>query len=109
MADIVPSGAAVVLPPGTVPPTVKLTGENQSLQILDVIPGTETQIGEQLVLYPDGYQKWHQAKDLPDLIGKIQGNLVARYGVTGFAVLTTPGDLVPGNIQLGSVTYGEQP
>lgn len=94
--------SGLVLPPGTLP-TIKLEGNRHTLKLRTIHP---EEIPEIKVEYPDGFQKWHQAKDIVELLGKIGGTLKGRYGIEGYAILSTPGALELGDIDI-EVTHGQ--
>lgn len=99
--QMVARGSAAVLPPGTLP-TVALQGDDQTMTIEIV---TADEIPEAKVVYPDGYEKWHQAKDIIELLGKIGGTLRGRYGIYGYSIVSTPGVLEVGDIKINGLSY----
>lgn len=106
-------GKGSILPAGTLD-TVGISGDSQTVSILEVQTDEPLDSGPVpydkpyvKVQYPDGYVKWHQCADLPELITRITNTLQGRYAVESFNVTSTPDGLVSGDIQLNGVTYGK--
>lgn len=88
-SSVVASGAATLLPAGTLPTIpLELGSHHMSIELV-----TNDEIPEALVVYPDGFKKFHQVHDITDLAGKIGGTLKGRYGVEAWQFLSCPKDV----------------
>lgn len=121
MADTKGTGRGMVVETVTLP-VRKLNDKSLTLNILEVQTeqGLKRQssdgtiehytapllVPEVCLEYPDGYRRYHQASDLPSLIARADNILRNKYGVTGYRVTGSPGDLSVGKIQLEDVAYG---
>lgn len=93
----------LVMPGGTMS-VLPLEGDKQLLEIETV---TADEIPEAMVVYPDGFRKWHQASDIVELMGKIGGTLRGRHGVVSYTIDSMPGNVEPGKIELSKLLYDE--
>jgi len=93
---------------------IKLEGDSFVLNVVDVDQEQGlNEVGELVssdflsvtVLYPDGYTRQHQVKDIHGLLAQITGQLKGRYNLASFDFIEAPNELVAGTV---IVTGGNQ-
>lgn len=113
------SSSGVTLKAGSVQ-KIALEGDTQTIKIVKVDPENGYDVNgkaipsnpdgsvlyEAHVVYPDGYLRHHQVKDIFDLLTKVSGQLKGRYNLASFDFVSHPTDLSVQDITVGGITYG---